>query len=122
MTALTAEQDRGRSAIGDKYKWNLGDVYPDDAAWRAAKDAIARELPTLRGYQGRLGSSAQVLADALETMSRLDKDIARLSVYAGMLADQDTRVAGSPGMQPGMDQLQAGFHGPNRQGIPQRSY
>ncbi len=109
MTALTAEQDRDRSAIGDKYKWNLADVYPDDAAWRAAKDAIARELPTLRGYQGRLGSSAQVLADALETMSRLDKDIARLSVYSGMLADQDTRVAGPQGMQQEMQQLTADF-------------
>ena len=109
MTALTAEQDRDRSAIGHKYKWNLTDLYPDDASWRAAKDAIARELPTLRGYQGRLGSSAQVLADALETMSRLDKDIARLSVYSGMLADQDTRVAGPQGMQQEMQQLTADF-------------
>jgi oligoendopeptidase F len=109
MTALTAEQDRDRSAIGDKYKWNLADVYADDATWRAAKDAIARELPTLRAYQGRLGSSAQVLADALETMSRLDKDIARLSVYSGMLADQDTRVPGPQGMQQEMQQLTADF-------------
>ena len=109
MTALTAEQGRDRSAIDDKYKWNLADIYPDDAAWRAAKDAVARGLPTLRGHQGRLGSSAQVLADALETMSRLDKDIARLSVYAGMLADQDTRVAGPQGMQQEMQQLAADF-------------
>ena len=109
MTALTAEQNRDRSAIGDQYKWNLTDLYPDDASWRAAKDAIARELPTLRGYQGSLGSSAQVLADALETMSRLDKDIARLSVYSGMVADQDTRVAGPQGMQQEMQQLTADF-------------
>jgi len=109
MAALTTGQDRDRSAIQDKYKWNLADVYPNDAAWRAAKDAIARELPTLRSYQGRLGSSAQVLADALETMSRLDKEIARLSVYSGMLADQDTRVAGPQGMQQEMQQLTADF-------------
>jgi len=109
MAALTAEQDRDRAGIGDKYKWNLTDVYPDDSTWRAAKDAIARELPTLRGYQGRLGSSAHVLADALETMSRLDKEIARLSVYSGMLSDQDTRVAGPQGMQQEMQQLTADF-------------
>ena len=109
MAASTTGQDRDRSAIRDKYKWNLADVYPDDAAWRTAKDAIARELPTLRGYQGRLGSSPQILADALETMSRLDKEIARLSVYAGMLADQDTRVAGPQGMQQEMQQLTADF-------------
>ncbi len=109
MAASTTGQDRDRSAIRDKYKWNLADVYPDDTAWRAAKDAIARELPTLRGYQGRLGSSAQILADALETMSRLDKEIARLSVYSGMLADQDTRVPGPQGMQQEMQQLGADF-------------
>ena len=63
---LTAGQDRDRSAIGDKYKWNLADLYLDLAAWRTAKEAIARELPRLRTYQGKLGWSAQVLADALE--------------------------------------------------------
>src|SRR5258705_4008760 len=95
---LTAGQDRDRSAIGDKYKWNLSDLYPDLAAWRAAKEAIARELPRLRTYQGKLGSSAQLLADALEDMSRLGKEIARPSVYAWMVADQDTREAGSHGI------------------------
>jgi oligoendopeptidase F len=109
MAASTTGQDRDRSTIREKYKWNLADVYPDDAAWRTAKDAIARELPTLRGYQGRLGSSPQILADALETMSRLDKDIARLSVYSGMLADQDTREPGPQGMQQEMQQLAADF-------------
>jgi oligoendopeptidase F len=106
---LTAGQDRDRSAIGDKYKWNLTDLYPDLAAWRAAKEAIARELPRLRTYQGKLGSSAQLLAEALEDTSRLDKEIARLSVYAGMLADQDTREAGPQGMQQEMQQLAADF-------------
>ena len=106
---LTAGQDRDRSAIGDKYKWNLTDLYPDLAAWRAAKEAAARELPRLRTYQGKLGSSAQLLSDALEETSRLDKEIARLSVYAGMLADQDTREAGPQGMQQEMQQLAADF-------------
>src|SRR2546427_6656609 len=109
MGTLTAGQDRDRSAIGDNYKWNLTDIYSDLPAWRTAKDAIARELPRLRTYQGKLGSSAQLLADALEDASGLDKEIARLSVYAGMLADQDTREAGPQGMQQEMQQLTADF-------------
>ena len=109
MATLTAGQDRDRAAIGDIYKWNLADVFPDGAAWRAAKERTARALPALRSYQGKLGSSAKVLADALETMSQLDKEIARLSVYAGMLADQDTREAGPQGMQQEMQQLTADF-------------
>jgi oligoendopeptidase F len=109
MASLAAGMDRDRSAIADKYKWNVADVYPDDAAWRAAKDGIARELPTLGSYQGALGSSPQLLAGALETMSRLDKEIARLSVYTGVLADQDTREAVPQGMQQEMQQLTADF-------------
>ena len=109
MATLAAGQARDRAAIDEQYKWNLADVYPNDAAWRAAKEASARELSTLRRYQGTLGSSAAVLADALETMSRLDKAIARLSVYSGMLADQDTREAVPQGMQQEMQQLAADF-------------
>src|SRR5689334_10036981 len=108
-STLTAGQDRDRSAIDDKYKWNLTDIYPDLATWRRAKDGIARELPSMRQYQGKLGSSAQCLVEALDEAYRLDKEIARLSVYAGMLADQDTREAGPQGMQQEMQQLTADF-------------
>jgi len=108
-TTLIAGQDRERSSIGDEYKWNLADIYSDVAAWRAAKDSIVRELTRLRDYEGRLGSSPQVLADALDEAFRIDKEIARLSVYAGMLADQDTREAGPQGMQQEMQQLAADF-------------
>jgi oligoendopeptidase F len=106
---LTAGQDRERSAIHEQYTWNLADIYPDEAAWRTAKEAIGRELPRLREYEGRLGSSPQVLADALDVAFRIDKEIARLSVYAGMLSDQDTRQAGPQGMQQEMQQLAADF-------------
>jgi len=109
MTTLTAGQERDRSTIDDRYKWNLADIYPDLAAWRTAKDAVTRTLPRLRIHQGKLGASAQLLADALEDASTLDKEIGRLAVYAGMLADQDTREAGPQGMQQEMQQLTADF-------------
>ena len=109
MTTLTAGQDRDRSTIDDRYKWNLADLYADLAVWRAAKDAVTSELPRLRTYQGQLGSSAQRLADALEDVSRLEKAIGRLAVYAGTLADQDTRESGPQGMQQEMQQLMADF-------------
>src|SRR4026207_709521 len=100
-TTLIAGQDRERSSIGDEYKWNLADIYSDVAAWRAAKDSIVRELTRLRDYEGRLGSSPQVLADALDEAFRIDKEIARLSVYAGMLAGQDTGGDGGAGVARG---------------------
>ena len=109
MTVLTAVQERDRAKIADKYKWNLADIYRDDAGWRAAKTAIAAELPKIRAYQGKLGTSAATLADALALTSRLDKEIARLYVYASMRSDEDTRVSDTQGMEQEMQQLYAEF-------------
>src|SRR5258706_11278196 len=100
MATLSAGQDRDRAAIGDEYKWSLGDVYPDLGTWRQMKDAVAAELTRMRTYQGRLGSSAQVLAQALEEASRLDKENARPALHPRRLADQETREAGPPGVAP----------------------
>ena len=109
MTASMAVLERDRAVIDERYKWNLADVYPDEPAWRAARESAARDLPALRSFQGRLGSSAGVLADALDAMWQLDKEITRLAVYAAMLSDQDTRVAGPQGMQQEIQQLTADF-------------
>src|SRR5687767_3192691 len=109
MSVMMTGQERDRAKIADTYKWNLADIYPDDAAWRARKEAITAELPKLRGYQGGLGASARGLADALELMSRLDKELSRLYVYASMASDQDTRLSEPQGMQQEMQQIYASF-------------
>ena len=107
----TAELERDRSRIADKYKWNIEDVYPSRAVWRAEKERVAAALPAIRTYAGRLGSSAQVLAEALEKTSGLEKELSRLYTYASMLADQDTREAEPQGMRQQMQLLIADFSG-----------
>jgi oligoendopeptidase F len=109
MAVLMTAQERDRAKVDDKYKWNLTDIYPSEAAWRTRKEAIAAELSKLRSFQGRLGSSAQTLAEALDTMTHLDKELSRLYVYASMLADQDTRQSDAQGMQQEMQLLYANF-------------
>jgi oligoendopeptidase F len=109
LTLTAAAQERDRAKIPDKYKWNLADIYPSDAAWRAAKEKTAAEIAQLKQYQGKLTSSATVLADALEKMTALDKELSRQYVYASMLADQDTRVSAHQGMRQEMVQLYADF-------------
>src|SRR5262245_11673141 len=77
-------QQQERAQIADKYKWNLADIYPSEAAWRTAKDALVAELPKIRAFQGTLGTSGQKVADALDLINRLSKEFARLFVYASM--------------------------------------
>jgi oligoendopeptidase F len=98
-------QERDRGQIPDKYKWNLADIYPSTAAWRTAKDGLAKRLPELDAFNGKLGSSAATLANALDVYFTLDKDLSRLFVYASMLADQDTRDATNQGIRAEMLQL-----------------
>jgi oligoendopeptidase F len=106
---VRATQQQDRSAIPDRYKWNLAEIYPSDQAWRAAKDKLVAELPAIRPFKGTLVSSPQKLADALELSSRLAKDFTRLYVYASMTSDQDTRVSMYQGMQQEMAQIGATF-------------
>ncbi|MSO83612.1 MAG: oligoendopeptidase F, partial [Acidobacteria bacterium] len=109
MSVLMTGQDRDRAKVDEKYTWNLAEIYPSTAAWRVAKDAIKGEVPRVGAFAGRLGSSARTLAEALETRSRLDKELARLYVYASMRSDEDTRESGPQGMQQEMQQLHADF-------------
>jgi oligoendopeptidase F len=107
MTISLIGQERDRAKIADKYKWNLAEVYPSDAAWRAAKEKLTKDLTQMQAYKGKLGTSASVLADALEKSSALDKELARLYTYASMSSDQDTRDAMHLGMKQEMTQLAA---------------
>jgi oligoendopeptidase F len=102
-------QERDRSKIPDALKWNLSEIYASDAAWRGAKEAFAAELPTLGRFKGRLTSSASAMADGLDRMFSLDKEVSRLYVYASMEADQDTRDSQREGMRQEMTQLAANF-------------
>ncbi len=52
MSMVLTAQERDRSKVPDGLKWNLADVYPDRAAWRTRKEAVAAELPSLRRWKG----------------------------------------------------------------------
>src|SRR4051812_44073683 len=109
LTIGAVAQERDRSKVPERYKWNLADIYPNTTAWRAAKEKIAAEIPKIRSFQGKLASSPAVLADALETQTRIEKEVSRAFVYAHMLADEDTRASEPRGMYQEMQQLAASF-------------
>src|SRR5213596_827816 len=107
LTLTLMGQERDRAKIPDKYKWNLTDIYPSKQAWRSAKEQLAKELPQMKMFQGKLGTSAATLANALDKYFGFDKELSRLYVYAQMLSDQDTRDAAHLGMKQEMIQLAA---------------
>jgi oligoendopeptidase F len=102
-------QQRERGKVPDKFKWDLTALYPNDEAWRAQKDKLVSEFPKLKEFQGTLGSSAARMADCLETESRMERELRRLSAYAGLISDQDTRVSTYQGMKQEIVQLFSAF-------------
>ncbi|MCU1349781.1 MAG: oligopeptidase Metallo peptidase, family, partial [Acidobacteria bacterium] len=100
-------QERDRDKVAETYKWDLTPLYASDAAWSEAKDKFATSIPQIAAYRGKLSSSPQELLAALDTLYRINKEFARLYVYASLESDQDTRVAKYQGMQKEMAQLGA---------------
>src|SRR4029453_4444524 len=105
-----------RSAIADAYKWNLAEIYPSDDAWDAERRQLADEIPKLASRKGSLAGSPAALYEAvgdrgpigprvrslagspaapyeaLAHRDRIGQRVQRLSVYANMRYDIDTRV------------------------------
>lgn len=88
---VNAQPDPTRS--DPAFVWALEDLYETPVAWEAARASIETRLPSLADYQGRLGESAEVLQEALDTYFGLLKDFYQIAVYANLKSDEDTRVA-----------------------------
>ena len=78
-------QERDRAQIADRDKWNLTAIFPSNDAWRASKDRIQKELPKIGAFKGKLASSAATLADALDTLYAIDKELSRAYVYLSLI-------------------------------------
>jgi oligoendopeptidase F len=107
---FVAAQERERSQIPDKYKWDLTALYPDEAAWRQAKDSLARDITTLGQYRGTLGTSSSSLLGALDAMFGMSRRLGRLFTYASLSADEDTRDSARQALRQEMTQLASAFN------------
>ena len=58
---------------------------------RRQEERLQAALQDLRQFQGKLSSSPATLADALDKLFALDKELSRATSTQAMLADQDTR-------------------------------
>jgi len=88
-----------RAAIPPQYTWDLRSLYPDEAAWVAAKERLVKSLPGLGQWQGKLGQSSATLLEAMTAWEQASIANDRLYIYAMQVYDQDTRVSRSLQMQ-----------------------
>ena len=90
--AVPAQED---SSMDDAqaYRWNLADIYPDEAAWQQARQDVESRLVSLAECQGHLTESAARLKGCLDSLYGALKEMQRVESYASMLSDEDTRAA-----------------------------
>jgi oligoendopeptidase F len=109
-------QQRDRSKIPESYRWNLADLYPTDDAWKTAKEAFSgkigasgKEEGVMQPFRGKLSESPQTLLACFELTTDLEKEFMRLSAYASMASDQDTRDPKYLAMVQAMGQIGSTF-------------
>lgn len=92
-TATAQGQLEERKDIEKKYTWDLTPIFESDEAWTAAKAKIKKDIAKVSSFKGKLTSSPEELYKALEYVTELRKALYRVSTYAGMKSDEDTRVS-----------------------------
>ncbi len=75
------------------YIWDLSDLYPSPAQWSVAYDALKVRADKLDTYKSTLGHSAGDMHKALDAISDVHRALARLSTFASLRADEDSRIA-----------------------------
>ena len=91
--SAAAPSEMPKPTPGPADVWDLTLLYANEAAWRTAKDQLAAEIPQLKQYEGRLGESSATLLAAMNHLQRMRDEFTRLSVYASLNLDEDTRQA-----------------------------
>jgi oligoendopeptidase F len=82
-----------RSEVRADRTWNMQSVFPDDAAWESAILAVEDQFADITAFQGRLGESADVLADYFDAQERLYLLLGKVYVYASGTHNVDTMDA-----------------------------
>jgi len=84
-------QWESRDAIPESYRWNIADILTDEAAFDATIAKVESMLPEIASFEGRVGESAEVLADVLDLANETERTAEDAIVWASQRQHTDTR-------------------------------
>ena len=88
-----AAADAAQAAVDERWVWDLSGLYPDLAAWQTARAAVLAQAEQVAALEGSLDQGPQALLTAVQAISDLTREAARVYTYASLGADVDLRVA-----------------------------
>ncbi|MDR2201263.1 MAG: oligoendopeptidase F [Clostridiales bacterium] len=77
-----------RSEVQNEYKWDLSDLYPDNAEWEREFSALNKEIVAVLRFKGRLAAPENLL-QCLSLCDSLGERFERLYCYAMFMRDSD---------------------------------
>jgi len=80
-----------REELDDEYKWDLESIYATDEDWEDGFETLQAKLDDLEAYEGRLTEDGDTLLAALELRDDIYREAEKVSSYARMRSDEDTR-------------------------------
>lgn len=86
---MAVHQSPKREEIEARFKWNLQDIYADDASWEEDYERMKSLLEKAARLQGQLGQSAPQLLGGLRQIEVIDRLGEKLLVYARMRRDEN---------------------------------
>src|SRR5216117_4106745 len=88
---MSSTQIPTRADIPEPDKWDLTQLFTDVGKWQEDFAWLQRTFPKLERWKGRVGESAQTLAEVLEFEKSLELKIERVYHYASLqLAENST--------------------------------
>jgi oligoendopeptidase F len=88
---MSASDVPERTEIEERHKWSLESIYASDEDWEAAYATVEERLADLRAYEGRATEDGQTLLEALELRDDIHRKVEKVTAYARMRSDEDTR-------------------------------
>ncbi len=80
-----------RSAIEDRYKWDLSKMYGSHQQWEEHYRKLDSMIGDFTRHKGKAGASATALLEILKSRDAIDIQLEKLGAYAAMKRDEDMR-------------------------------
>jgi oligoendopeptidase F len=87
-----------RSAIEDKYKWDLSKMYANEQEWEAHYKKVEGMIGEFAAKTGKIGDSAKSLLEALTLRDQINIQLEKVGEFASLRRDEDMRVSANQGL------------------------
>ena len=80
---------KSRKDMNPEFMWDLSHIFADEKAWETAFDEVTKALPSLEAFSGTLGTSAEHLKTALDTLFAEELKLELVYIYAMLCKSAD---------------------------------